>query len=156
MKSFSCSSSKKLNKSFLQKTNFHPCSYNTYSYNKLKLKLNDIELNSKKSGNKFYYKNPQFLNDSNIQKQINILLTNVNNLRKSQKLPKLIFDENKKINEIENIKMNYIQTSENEFPKINLRSRSKKIYDSVKNANHFNKSVDYTYKSIFPSEVLFK
>lgn len=146
------SSSKSLNKSSYLNTYRKSSPSHTYSF--LKLKMNNIDSYSKKSGNKYYYKNPQFLNRSNIQKQINILLTNVSNSQNKKKLPKLIFDEDNKINDVEKVTMNYIQTTENELPKIKTYRKSK--YNISKNNKNINKSVDYTYKSIFPSETLFK
>ena len=53
--------------------------------------MKGIDSYSKKSGNKYYYKNPRFLNRSNIQKQINILLTNVNNSQSKKKITLINF-----------------------------------------------------------------
>ena len=151
MKCFCSSSSKSFDKLVLPKTNYQSHQSNTYSFLKLKSK----EINTKKSENRFYYKNPQFLNDSNIKKQISILLTNVNNSKSTKKLPKLIFDESNNINDLDKVKMNYyIKTSENELPKI--KSSRRNIFDNSKTNNNLNKSFDYEYKSIFPNDALFR
>ena len=93
MKNLSCSSSKSLNKIFLQKANSQSGQSQSDSFHKTN--LGNIGLNSKKLLDKFYFKNPQFLNDSNIQKQINILLTRVNNKKnKDDNLPKLTLKRN--------------------------------------------------------------
>ena len=154
MKSLSCSSSKSFNKLIFPKAKSPS---HTHSF--LKLKLNDIELNSKKIGNKFYYKNPQFLNNSNIQKQINILLTSVSNNKTKDKLPKLIFEEN---NKNQDIKKEYLNTNNNkkeiddELPKLKIPGMNKAKNPNNNSNKHLNKSVDYTYKSIFPNYHLFK
>ena len=162
MKNLSCSSSKSLNKIFLQNTNRQSRqSRQSHSNSFHKTHLDDIEFNSKKLLDKFYYKNPEFLNDSNIRKQINILLTNVNNIKsKEDKLPKLTFleDNNKNNNYLSKIKKKYIETDAKEFlPKIktNRKSRNNNNNNS-KNNIKINKSVDYAYKSIFPNEHLYK
>ena len=160
MKNLSCSSSKSLNKIFLQNTNRQSRqSRQSHSNSFHKTHFDDIEFNSKKLLDKFYYKNPEFLNDSNIRKQINILLTNVNNIKsKDDKLPKLTFLEEKKNNYLSKIKKKYIETDANEFlPKIktNRKSRNNNNNNS-KNNIKINKSVDYAYKSIFPNEHLYK
>ena len=160
MKCVSYSSSKNLNKLFLPRTNCQSKQSHTSSF--LKLKIFNTESDMKKSGNKFYYKNPQFLNDSNIQKQINILLTNVTNKKNSERLPKIIFDENNEVNEIKEIKNNYLKTEENEIlPKTKKYGRDRFNINNISNDNSkscrdINKSVDYTYKSIFPNDNLFK
>ena len=162
MKNLSCSSSKSLNKIFLQNTNRQSRqSRQSHSNSFHKTHFDDIEFNSKKLLDKFYYKNPEFLNDSNIRKQINILLTNVNNIKsKDDKLPKLTFleDNNKNNNYLRKKKKKYIETDANEFlPKIktNRKSRNNNKNNS-KNNIKINKSVDYAYKSIFPNEHLYK
>ena len=162
MKNLSCSSSKSLNKIFLQNTNRQSRqSRQSHSNSFHKTHFDDIEFNSKKLLDKFYYKNPEFLNDSNIRKQINILLTNVNNIKsKDDKLPKLTFleDNNKNNNYLSKIKKKYIETDANEFlPKIktNRKSRNNNKNNSKNNVK-INKSVDYAYKSIFPNEHLYK
>ena len=154
MKCLSCSSSKSFNKLIFPKTKSPS---RTHSF--LKLKLNDIELNSKKIRNKFYYKNPQFFNNSNIQKQINILLTSVSNKKVNDKLPKLTFDEN---NKSQDMKKEYLNTTNNkkeiddEFPKLKIPGMNKSKNINDKTNKKLNKSVDYTYKSIFPNYSLFK
>ena len=162
MKNLSCSSSKSLNKIFLQNTNRQSRqSRQSHSNSFHKTHFDDIEFNSKKLLDKFYYKNPEFLNDSNIRKQINILLTNVNNIKsKDDKLPKLTFleDNNKNNNYLSKIKKKYIETDANEFlPKIKTNRKSRNNYkNNSKNNIKINKSVDYAYKSIFPNEHLYK
>ena len=161
MKNLSCSSSKSLNKIFLQNTNRQSRqSRQSHSNSFHKTHLDDIEFNSKKLLDKFYYKNPEFLNDSNIRKQINILLTNVNNIKsKDDKLPKLTFleDNNKNNNYLSKIKKKYIETDAKEFlPKIKPNRKSRNNNNNSKNNIKINKSVDYAYKSIFPNEHLYK
>ena len=121
MKCLSCSSSKSFNKLFLPKTK-SPSVTNSFQ----KLHLDDVELNSKKSKNKFYYKNPEFLNESNINKQINILLTNITNKNSNNKLPKISLDDDNKICDIKN---RYLKTNNNikcidELPKIKTEKKS--------------------------------
>ena len=160
MKCISYSSSKSLNKLSLPKTNCNSNQSHTLSFLKLKILNTDSDL--KKSRYKFYYKNPQFLNDSNIKKQINILLTNVTNNKNKEELPKIIFDKNDEVNEINEIKNKYLKTEENEIlPKIRIHKRkgfniSNISNDNSKSSYNINKSVDYTYKSIFPNDNLFK
>ena len=160
MKCISYSSSKSLNKLSLPKTNCNSNQSHTLSF--LKLKILNTDSDMKKSRYKFYYKNPQFLNDSNIKKQINILLTNVTNNKNKEELPKIIFDKNDEVNEINEIKNKYLKTEENEIlPKIRIHKRkgfniSNISNDNSKSSYNINKSVDYTYKSIFPNDNLFK
>jgi len=160
MKFISYSSSKSLNKLSLPKTNCNSNQSHTLSF--LKLKILNTDSDMKKSRYKFYYKNPQFLNDSNIKKQINILLTNVTNNKNKEELPKIIFDKNDEVNEINEIKNKYLKTEENEIlPKIRIHKRkgfniSNISNDNSKSSYNINKSVDYTYKSIFPNDNLFK
>jgi len=160
MKCISYSSSKSLNKLSLPKTNCNSNQSHTLSFLKLKILNTDSDL--KKSKYRFYYKNPQFLNDSNIKKQINILLTNVTNNKNKEELPKIIFDKNDEVNEINEIKNKYLKTEENEIlPKIRIHKRkgfniSNISNDNSKSSYNINKSVDYTYKSIFPNDNLFK
>lgn len=162
MKCVTYSSSKSLNKLFLPKTNSNSNQSHTLSFHKLKILYPESDL--RKSRNKFYYKNPQFLNDSNIKKQISILLTNVSNKNNNEHLPKIIFDESNKVNDINDIKNNYLKTEENEMlPKIKEQRRNRNRFnvsnisnDNSKSFYSINKSVDYTYKSIFPNDNLFK
>ena len=160
MKCISYSSSKRFNKLSLPKTNCNSNQSHTLSF--LKLKILNTDSDMKKSRYKFYYKNPQFLNDSNIKKQINILLTNVTNNKNKEELPKIIFDKNDEVNEINEIKNKYLKTEENEIlPKIRIHKRkgfniSNISNDNSKSSYNINKSVDYTYKSIFPNDNLFK
>ena len=160
MKCISYSSSKSINKLSLPKTNCNSNQSHTLSFLKLKIFNTDSDL--KKSRYRFYYKNPQFLNDSNIKKQINILLTNVTNNKNKEELPKIIFDKNDEVNEINEIKNKYLKTEENEIlPKIRIHKRkgfniSNISNDNSKSSYNINKSVDYTYKSIFPNDNLFK
>ena len=160
MKCASYSSSKSLNKLSLPNTNCNSNQSHTLSF--LKLKILNTDSDIKKSRYRFYYKNPQFLNDSNIKKQINILLTNVTNNKNNEELPKIIFDKNDEVNEINEIKNKYLKTEENEIlPKIRRHKRkgfniSNISNDNSKSSYNINKSVDYTYKSIFPNDNLFK
>ena len=159
MKCLSCSSSKSCNKLLLPKEKASSL-INSFR----KIHLNDIELNSKKLKDKFYYKNPEFLNESNIKKQINILLTNVTNSNSNNKLPKIIFDEDNKSYEMKN--KYYLNTDNNqikcinELPKIQLARKSTYLInkDNLKlnNITTKNKRVDFDYKSIFPNYNLFK
>ena len=157
MKCISYSSSKSINKLSLPKTNCNSNQSHTLSF--LKLKILNTDSDIKKSRYRFYYKNPQFLNDSNIKKQINILLTNVTNNKNKEELPKIIFDKNDEVNEINEIKNKYLKTEENEIlPKIRIHKRKgfNISNDNSKSSYNINKSVDYTYKSIFPNDNLFK
>ena len=156
MKCLSCSSSKSCNKLFLPKTK-SPSVTNSFK----KLNLDDVELKSKKLKNKFYYKNPEFLNESNINKQINILLTNVTNKRSNNKLPKISLDDDNKSCVIKN---HYLKTNNNnikcidELPKINTEKKNTFIINKYnsKNSSTKNKNIDYIYNSIFPNYNLFK
>ena len=157
MKNLSCSSSKSLNKIFLQKANSQSGQSQSDSFHKTN--LGNIGLNSKKLLDKFYFKNPQFLNDSNIQKQINILLTRVNNKKnKDDNLPKLTLTENNARNYLNNIKKKYVEKEGKEFlPKIKTNRKSRYYINNISNNEcKTNKSVDYTYKNIFPNDHLFK
>ena len=151
------SSSKSLNKIFLQNTKSQ--SRQSHSNSFRKTNLDNTELNPKKLLDKFYYKYPEFLNDSNIKKQINILLTNVNNKKnKDDKLPKITFIEDNNDSYLDKIKQKYIEKDAKEFlPKIkaNRKSRNNNKNNPTNNKK-INKSVDYAYKSIFPNEHLFK
>jgi len=158
MKCISCSSSKSCNKLLFPKTK-NSSLINSFR----KIQLNNIELNSKKLKNKFYYKNPEFLNESNIKKQINILLTNVANKNSNDKLPKIILDEENKSYNIK--KKYYLNTDNNEIkcynglPKIQLARKSTYLIKNKPNAKNIinkNKAVDFDYKSIFPNYNLFK
>ena len=159
MKCLSCSSSKSCNK--LTVPNAKASSLINSFWD---MRLNDIELNSKKLKNKFYYKNPEFLNESNIKKQINILLTNVTNKNSNNKLPKIILDDDNKSYDIK--KKYYLNTNNNqikcinELPNIKLARKStyfiNKDNSKTKNITTKNKSVDFDYKSIFPNYNLFK
>ena len=127
MKSLSCSSTKNMNKLTFPKTK-NPSL--THSFNNIKSDIS--RLKSKKSGNLFYYKNPQFLNDSNIQKQINILLTNVSVNKTEDKLPRLIFDADQKkfdkIISIDNPNITDKNNNINELPEIKIDKKYKYIH----------------------------
>ena len=143
------------------------------------LNLNDIDnSNSRYNLNKnimkrFYYKNPQFLSSSNLQKQINILLTNINNKdnyhtitrnessNSIKKLPKI-----KSLNNLEKSENTSIDTpSPNRYQKNNFNTNisinkfpniSKSDSNSYCDFNKQKKDVDYIYKSIFTKSPLFK
>ena len=159
MKCTSCSSSKSCNnKLFLPKTKTDSLITSFH-----KLQLNDTELNSKKLRNKFYYKNPEFLNESNIQKQLNILLTNITNKNSNNKLPKIMLDEDKKSYDSKKYHLNTDNNPKifsDEFPKIKV-ARKSTYFINKNNSNskyiaNKNKSIDFTYRSIFPKYSLFK
>lgn len=157
MKSLSCSSTKNMNKLTFPKTK-NPSL--THSFNNIKSDISNLK--SKKSGNLFYYKNPQFLNDSNIQKQINILLTNVSVNKTEDKLPRLIFDaDQKKFDKIISVDNPNITDKNNnidELPEIKIDKKYKYRHseENSKSNNNNDKSVDYTYKNIFTNTPLFK
>ena len=158
MKNLSCSSSKSLNKIFLQMANSQSGQSQSDSFHKTN--LGNIGLNSKKLLDKFYYKNPQFLNDINIQKQINILLTNINHNNKNnfyEKLPKLNIENNNN-NRFNNKENNYNKKDNNKLPKLktSIRNYLNTTTNNISNKTNNDKSVDYSYKSIFPSYPLFK
>ena len=95
---------------------------------------------------RFYYKNPQFLNRSSIQNQIDILLTNINNnehiLSKSlKKIPKI-----KTLNNSLNIKSR----------KQSFDSLISKYENNNQGIDNDEKNSDYIYKNIFPNSQLFK
>ena len=119
---------------------------NNFVYN------DNLNSNYKKQINyRFHYKNPQFLNNSSIQNQIDILLTNVN-------------DNKQTINE------NTLSKSLKKFPEIKTLNNSvdiksrKESFDSLiskdnthNKENHLvKKNYDYIYKNIFPNSQLFK
>ena len=147
MKCLSCSSSKSCNKLFLPKTK-SPSVTNSFK----KLNLDDVELNSKKLKNKFYYKNPEFLNESNINKQINILLTNVTNKRSNNKLPKISLDDDNKSCVIKN---HYLKTNNNnikcidELPKINTEKKNTFIINKYNSKNSSTKNKKIIFITVF-------
>ena len=139
--------------------------------------------NKNNINNRYYYKNPQFLNNSSIQNQIDILLTNINNeklITKSLKaIPKITInsdiDENpnqnfnfRNVNN--NIRRSYNSLDNNKDNNKNKKIRLPKIslspYSFMKNRylnneckNNWNKKInefDYIYKNIFPNSPLFK
>ena len=140
------------------------------------LYLNDIpDINFMKHNNyKYFYKKPEFYNDSNIQKQIDFLVTNIKNKDKFitiknesisslKKIPKLnSFDgfkirnltELKKTKTIENydLPFNGINKNNNntKFPKISI------IPSSSNYLKQKNNNLDYLYRSIFSKSILFK
>ena len=127
---------------------------------------------------RFYYKNPQFLNSSNIQNQINILLTNINNYKNTnnnqpimtknescnslKKLPKIKTftnfekSENTSVDSPSNNRYksqnSHTNISINNFP--NISNSDKGSYFDFYNKN--TKDVNYIYKSIFTNSPLFK
>ena len=127
---------------------------NNFVYN------DNLNSNYKKQINyRFYYKNPQFLNNSSIQNQIDILLTNVN-------------DNKQTINENKNncVRHDTLSKSLKKFPEIKTLNNSvdiksrKESFDSLiskdnthNKENHLvKKNYDYIYKNIFPNSQLFK
>ena len=160
-KSVSTKTNKTLKLAFKGKKELKPISI---KYSKF-LKLND-EFNSNYNNyinRRYYYKNPEFLNSSNIQKQINILLTNINqnnfrkngsltNLKKLPKiksLPNLDKSENTSCDSPFNTRLQNINI--NKYPSISKSNNN--IYNSYNNKA---KDIDYIYKSIFTNSSLFK
>ena len=114
---------------------------------------NEYNPNYKKQINyRYYFKNPQFLNNDSMKNQLDILVTNIN------------YNQN-----ISNI--NKLSNSLKQFPKLktinnslNIHSR-KSSFDSLitdKSNNNYNsiiqkeENTDYIYKRIFPNSRLFK
>ena len=148
----------------------------SYSTNKTSiLYLNDIsDANYTRNNNnyRYYYKKPEFYNSSNIQKQIDFLVTNIKNKDKLitfenepiptlKKIPKLkSFDGIKKINlsKLKNTKTidnfdlpsNELNKNNTKFPKISI------IPSSSIDSKQKNNNLDYVYKSIFSKSILFK
>ena len=138
------------------------------------LYLNDIpDINYTKHNNyKYFYKKPEFYNDSNIQKQIDFLVTNIKNQDKfmtiknepissSKKIPKLnSFDGFKKRNLTELKKTKTIDNydlpskgfnkNNTKFPKISI------IPSSTNDLKQKNNNLDYLYRSIFSKSILFR
>ena len=160
-KSASTNTNKTLRITFKEKTKLKPISIKNSKF----LILND-EFNSNYNNyinRRYYYKNPEFLNSSNIQKQINILLTNINynqnNLRKNgslaslkklpkiKSLPNLDKSENTSCDSPLNIRLKNINI--NKYPSISQSNNN--IYN-----NNKSKDIDYIYKSIFTNSTLFK
>ena len=132
---------------------------------------------------RYYYKNPQFLNSLNIQNQINILKTNINNnnsfntlknhstnsLKKLPKLKSLINLDNYLNLEQENSLRTSCNSPTNNKNKNNnninrfknmSKSSSKNGINYINNysydANQKRKEANYVYKNIFPNSPLFK
>ena len=135
------------------------------------LKLNEIyEPNYKKMIKyKFYYKNPQFLNNSSIQSQIDVLLTKINNnnshsLKIFPKKLTISNDSQKTYRNMDKLrKSRYYSTYKN----INKNNDINKLPNictplSVNFKNNLNMSggkindVKTEYKNIFPNAPLFK
>ena len=140
---------------------------------------------NKDNNGRYYYKNPQFLNSSNIKKQINILMTNINNnspyndiikhesTNSIKKLPKIKslnnLDDNSNIESID-IKsrkesydsplINGNKKKENIklFPNISTSSSKIKVKYLKNISSDFNpkNDINYIYKSIFSNSALFK
>ena len=138
------------------------------------LYLSDIpDINYTKHNNyKYFYKKPEFYNDSNIQKQIDFLVTNIKNQDKFmtiknepiptlKKIPKLnSFDGFKKRNLTELKKTKTIDNydlpskgfnkNNTKFPKISI------IPSSSNDLKQKNNNLDYLYRSIFSKSILFR
>ena len=146
------------------------------------LNLNEI-LESKqdnKINDRYYYKNPQFLNSSNIQNQIDILLTNFNNNTHNTIIKNDSSNSLKilpKIKSLKNLKTNanlnneksrktsfdsslYNNNNINRFPVISASTshfNNKRL--SINNSNDSEqkiRDIEFDYKSIFSSSKLFK
>ena len=131
---------------------------------------------------KFYYKDPEFYNNTNIQNQLDFLVTNINNnqyntlksksLCSIKKLPKL-----KSYNDIDDIKSQKIKSRKsscdspsndsktnkkglgNKFPNISTISSVNFSQKNLNKSNKFNiktKDDDFFYKNIFSKAPLFK
>ena len=134
------------------------------------LNLNDIinSNNYKINNMRYYYKNPQFLSSSNIQNQINILLTNINSSKITNKihrnesfesikyLPKIKSSNNleKSDNTSCDSPLNYKSQSININKLPNISSQSD--YSSYNDYSQKINDVNYIYKHIFTSLPLFK
>lgn len=134
------------------------------------LSLNYIINNNNIRNNniKDYYKNPQFLSSSNLQNQINILLTNINNKKKTnnihrnesfesiKKLPKIKTSNNlEKSTDISyDSTLNYRNQSINinKFPNVSSQSD----YSINNDFNQKLNDVNFIYKNIFTKSPLFK
>ena len=140
--------------------------------------------NNNSTSGRYYYKNPQFLNSSNIKKQINILMTNINNnynyddiikdesynsLKKFPKIKSLNnLDDNSNLDSIKiksrktscdsplnNKKMENIKF----LPNISTSSsniKSKHLNNISYDFNQKDKDINYIYKNIFSNSALFK
>ena len=148
----------------------------SYSTNKTSiLYLNDIsDVNYTRNNNnyRYYYKKPEFYNTSNIQKQIDFLVTNIKNKDKLitfknepiptlKKIPKLkSVDGIKKIDltKLKNTKTidnfdlpsNELNKNNTKFPKISI------IPSSSIDSKQKKYNLDYVYKSIFSKSILFR
>ena len=152
-----------------------PDNNKSFSTNKTSiLYLNDItDTNYSRNNNyRYYYKKPEFYNASNIQKQINFLLTNIKNKDKLltiknepittlKKIPKLnSYDGYQKINltKLKNTKTidnydlpsNGLNKNKIKFPKISI------IPSSSNELKQKNNNLDYLYRSIFSKSILFR
>jgi len=138
------------------------------------LYLNDApDINYTKHNNyNYYYKKPEFYNASNIQKQIDFLLTNIKNkdkfitiknepiiyLRKNPKLNSFKSFKNRNLTELKNTKTidnydlpsNGFNKNNTKFPKISI------MQSSSNDSKHRNNNLDYLYRSIFSKSILFK
>ena len=149
-KSVSTNTNKTLKLTFKEKTKLKPISI---KYSKF-LKLND-EFNSNYNNyinRRYYYKNPEFLNSLNIQKQINILLTNINqnNFRKNGSLTSL--KKLPKIKSLPNLDKSENTSCDSPF---NIRFQNANI-NNLEDSEQKRKEVEYDYRSIFSSSNLFK
>ena len=138
------------------------------------LYLNDIpDINYSKHNNyRYFYKKPEFYNSSNIQKQIDFLVTNIKNkdkfisiknesissLKKDPKLNSFNGIKNRNLTElksektIDNYELPYkrFNTNNIKFPSISI------ISSSSNDLGHKNNNLDYLYRSIFSKSILFR
>ena len=102
----------------------------------------------KNDNNRYYYRNPQFYNSANIQNQIDILLTNINNNKSKSNNHNNIITKNDSSNSIKmlpklkslnnfetNFKMQNTQNTQNEQ---NVKSRETSLNSSVNKRNKSN------------------
>jgi hypothetical protein len=144
----------------------------------------DLKQN-KNDNNRYYYKNPQFLNSSNIQNQIDILSTNINNNKNNKYSNTLVKNDSsnsfkilpklKSLNNLEtkfgikNVKneetsfdstLNNKNDSNLKLPNISISTtnlnKKKLNINNVEDSEQKRKEVEYDYRSIFSSSNLFK
>ena len=145
------------------------------------LNLNEIleSKQDKKINDRYYYKNPQFLNSSNIQNQIDILLTNINNnthrtiikndsSNSLKTLPKLKSLKNLKTN----VSLHNEKSRKTSFDSSLYNNNNNRLPVISASTSHFNnkglsinnsydseqkiRDIEFDYKSIFSSSNLFK
>jgi hypothetical protein len=144
----------------------------------------DLKQN-KNDNNRYYYKNPQFLNSSNIQNQIDILSTNINNNKNNKYSNTLVKNDSsnsfkilpklKSLNNLEtkfgikNVKneetsfdstLNNKNDSSLKLPNISISTtnlnKKKLNINNFEDSEQKRKEVEYDYRSIFSSSNLFK